>query len=184
MPAGHYGPMKEDAPLSFATVTRLRQWLRRKGARDTGAWVLLAKKGTEAGITYHEALEEAGLDRREVPPPRRAILRAVVITAQAPQRLVAGQPGDGGTAEGRGANAAGGPGPGPEAKASGRWQAAYATAAPPRLGVESRRALADAGLLAAWKGSPRPIACSSCIGSARRSGLKRGQGVSRSCPGS
>jgi uncharacterized protein YdeI (YjbR/CyaY-like superfamily) len=38
-----------------------------------------------------------------------------------------------------------------DAKRSGRWKTAYASAAPPRMSADVRRALADAGLTEAWK---------------------------------
>jgi uncharacterized protein YdeI (YjbR/CyaY-like superfamily) len=39
-----------------------------------------------------------------------------------------------------------------EAEKSGRWAAAYASAAPPRMTADVRKALQGAGVLAAWKG--------------------------------
>jgi uncharacterized protein YdeI (YjbR/CyaY-like superfamily) len=84
-----------EAPLSFASIGRLRQWLRKNHARPEGAWILMAKKGIRPGIVYSDALEEA--------------------------------------------------------KASGRWKAAYSSDAPPRMTADVRQALERAGVLGAFR---------------------------------
>jgi uncharacterized protein YdeI (YjbR/CyaY-like superfamily) len=144
-----------EEPLFFPTVARWRQWLRKNHGRDTGVWVRLAKKGTRLGIGYAEALEEAlcwgwidGKIHRQDDryfaqwfSPRRPRSVWSLANRCTAERLAA---------EGRMQPA--GLAKVAEAKKSGRWAAAYASAAPPRMTADVRRALHDAGVLAAWEG--------------------------------
>jgi len=143
-----------EEALFFATVAGWRQWLRRHHGRAVGAWVLLAKKGTRRGIAYAEALEEAlcwgwidgKIHRRDERYfaqwfcPRRP--RSVWSLAN--RRTVERLAGEGRLRPAGLAKVA-------EAKRSGRWAAAYASAAPPRLAAEVRRALETAEAWNAWK---------------------------------
>ena len=146
--------LPDDAPLFFRTMARWRQWLRRNYLRDHGAWILLAKKGTENGISYADALEEAlcwgwidgKLHRHDERyyaqwfSPRRPRSVWSLANKKTVQRLVAeGRMQPSGLARVR------------EAKENGRWDAAYATAAPPRMTPDVRRALAAAGLEGTWR---------------------------------
>jgi uncharacterized protein YdeI (YjbR/CyaY-like superfamily) len=147
-------PAGGDAPLFFATVGRFRQWLARNHARDVGAWVLMAKKGTRPGIAYREALEEAmcwgwidGKIHRHDDryfaqwfSPRRPRSIWSLANRRRVDRLAR---------EGRMQPA--GLARVAEAKRDGRWAAAYASAAPPRMSADVRRALASAGVGAAWR---------------------------------
>lgn len=150
-----------DAPLAFAAVARWRQWLRRNHGRDTGAWVLLAKKGARpggaSGIGYREALEEAlcwgwidGRIRRvddrcfaQWFSPRRPRSIWSLANRRTVERL---------TREGR--MQPSGLARVAEAKANGRWASAYASKAPPRMSAAVRRALEAGGAAAAWKATP------------------------------
>jgi uncharacterized protein YdeI (YjbR/CyaY-like superfamily) len=145
---------RDDAPLSFPTLARWRAWLRRNQGRADGTWVLLAKKGTREGIGYRAALEEAlcwgwidgkihRVDDRYFAQwfsPRRP--RSV--WSQANRRTIERL-----TREGRMQP------PGlarvAEAKKDGRWDAAYASAAPPRMSADARGALQTAGAWSAWQ---------------------------------
>ena len=143
-----------EEALFFATVAGWRQWLRRHHGRAVGAWVLLAKKGTRRGIAYAEALEEAlcwgwidgKIHRRDERSfaqwfcPRRPRSVWSLANRRTVERLVA---------EGRMQPA--GLAKVAEAKRSGRWSTAYASAAPPRMTADVRRVLQDAGALAAWR---------------------------------
>jgi uncharacterized protein YdeI (YjbR/CyaY-like superfamily) len=140
--------------LFFVTGVRWRQWLRKNHGRDTGVWVRLAKKGTRPGIGYAEALEEAlcwgwidGKIHRQDDryfaqwfSPRRPRSVWSLANRRTVERLAA---------EGRMRPA--GLAKVAEAKKSGRWTAAYASAAPPRMTTDVRRALQGAGALAAWE---------------------------------
>jgi uncharacterized protein YdeI (YjbR/CyaY-like superfamily) len=144
-----------EEPLFFPTVARWRQWLRKNHGRDTGVWVRLAKKGTRLGIGYAEALEEAlcwgwidGKIHRQDDryfaqwfSPRRPRSVWSLANRCTAERLAA---------EGRMQPA--GLAKVAEAKKSGRWAAAYASAAPPRMTADVRRALHDTSVLAAWEG--------------------------------
>jgi uncharacterized protein YdeI (YjbR/CyaY-like superfamily) len=151
-------PAGTDAPLFFATIGRLRQWLRRNHGRDGGAWILMAKKGTRPGIAYREALEEAlcwgwidgKIHRRDERyfvqwfSPRRPRSVWSLANRRTVDRL---------RREGRMQPA--GLARVAEAKRDGRWKAAYASAAPPRMSADVRRALQAAGAGMAWgKTSP------------------------------
>ena len=143
-----------EEALFFATVAGWRQWLRRHHGRAVGAWVLLAKKGTPRGIAYAAALEEAlcwgwidgKIHRRDERYfvqwfcPRRP--RSVWSLAN--RRTVERLAGEGRLRPAGLTKVA-------EAKRSGRWAAAYASAAPPRLAAEVRRALETAEAWNAWK---------------------------------
>jgi uncharacterized protein YdeI (YjbR/CyaY-like superfamily) len=144
----------DDAPLAFTTIGRFRQWLRKNHGRDGGAWILMAKKGTRPGIVYEEALEEAlcwgwidgKVHRRDERyfvqwfSPRRP--RSVWSLAN--RRRVDRLQREGRMQPAGLARVA-------EAKRDGRWEAAYASAAPPRMSADVRRALASAGAEAAWQ---------------------------------
>ena len=144
-----------EQPLCHATIAGWRQWLRTHHGRDTGVWVRLAKKGTRPGVRYLEALEEAlcwgwidGKIHRQDDQyfvqwfsPRRPRSIWSLANRRTAERLVA---------EGRMQPA--GLAKVAEAKRSGRWSAAYASAAPSRMTADVRRALQDAGALAAWQG--------------------------------
>jgi uncharacterized protein YdeI (YjbR/CyaY-like superfamily) len=137
-----------DSPLVFSTLGRWRQWLRRNHARQAGAWVLIAKKGVQPGIGYHAALEEAlcwgwidgkihRYDERHFVQwfsPRRPRSLWSLANRGAFERLAA---------EGRMQPA--GLVKVAEAKRSGRWEAAYASAAPPRMSADVRGALRESG---------------------------------------
>lgn len=147
----------DDAPRSFATVGRWRGWLRRNQGRAEGTWVLLAKKGTGEGIGYREALEEAlcwgwidgkihRVDERcfaQWFSPRRPRSVWSLANRRTVERLAR---------EGRMQP------PGlarvAEAKRDGRWAAACASAEPPRMTADVRRALVDAGAWPAWQATP------------------------------
>jgi uncharacterized protein YdeI (YjbR/CyaY-like superfamily) len=143
-----------EAPLFFETIGRWRQWLRRHHGRDGGAWILMAKKGTRPGIAYREALEEAlcwgwidgKIHRRDERYfvqwfcPRRP--RSVWSLAN--RRTVGRLTREGRMQPSGLARVA-------EAKRDGRWAAAYASAALPRMSAEVRRALQAAGAWAAWQ---------------------------------
>jgi uncharacterized protein YdeI (YjbR/CyaY-like superfamily) len=140
--------------LFFVTGVQWRQWLRKNHGRDTGVWVRLAKKGTRTGIGYAEALEEAlcwgwidGKIRRQDDryfaqwfSPRRPRSVWSLANRRTVERLVA---------EGRMQPA--GLARVAEAKKGGRWATAYASAAPPRMTADVRRALQGAGVLAGWE---------------------------------
>lgn len=143
-----------DSPLSFPTAARWRQWLRRNHGRDTGVWVLIAKKGTRPGIAYREALEEAlcwgwidGKIRRRDEgyfvqwfSPRRPRSVWSLANRTTVERL---------TREGRMQPA--GLAKVAEAKKGGRWASAYASAAPPRMTADVRRALEAEDAWTAWQ---------------------------------
>jgi uncharacterized protein YdeI (YjbR/CyaY-like superfamily) len=146
--------MQEETPLFFPTIGRWRQWLRRNHRRDDGTWVLMAKKGATSGVFYKEALEEAlcwgwidGKIHRHDEcyfaqwfSPRRPRSVWSLANRRTVERLIAeGRMQPSGLARVE------------EAKAGGRWESAYASAAPPRMGADTRRALADAGALEAWR---------------------------------
>lgn len=166
--------MADDAPLVFTTIGRFRQWLKRYHGRDGGAWILMAKKGTRPGIVYEEALEEAlcwgwidgKVHRRDERyfvqwfSPRRP--RSVWSLAN--RRRVDRLQRDGRMQPPGLARVA-------EAKRDGRWAAAYASAAPPRMSADVSRALKSAGAGAAWgKTSPsRKLMLLSWVNDAKRS---------------
>jgi uncharacterized protein YdeI (YjbR/CyaY-like superfamily) len=143
-----------DSPLFFPTIPKWRAWLRRNHARPGGTWVLLAKKGTQAGISYKEALEEAlcwgwidGKIHRHDQlyfaqwfAPRRARSIWSLANKTTVQRLIA---------EGRMQK------PGleriEEAKANGQWKKAYASRLTPPMSPDIRKALKDSGLWEAWQ---------------------------------
>ncbi len=143
-----------EQPLFFVAIAGWRQWLRRNHGRDTGTWVLLAKKGVPHGIAYAEALEEAlcwgwidGKIRRRDEryfaqwfSPRRSRSVWSLANRRTIERLVE---------EGRMQPA--GLAKVTEAKRDGRWAAAYATAALPRLAADVRRALKAADAWTAWQ---------------------------------
>jgi uncharacterized protein YdeI (YjbR/CyaY-like superfamily) len=151
--------MTPDAPLFIPTIARWRQWLRKHHCRETGIWVLIARKGTpEAGrpkgIGYVEALEEALCwgwidgkihrhDERYFAQwfsPRRQRSVWSLANRRTVQRLTrAGRMQPAGLAKVA------------AAKKSGRWETAYASAAPPTMGRDVRRALEAGGAAAAWK---------------------------------
>jgi len=146
-----------DEPLAFPTIGRWRQSLRRNHGRDTGAWVLLAKKGSTAGIRYRDALEEAlcwgwidgKIKRRDESTfaqwfsPRRKRSFWSLANRRTVERLAA---------EGRMQPA--GLAKVAEAKLNGRWESAYASAAPPRMSADIRAALAAGDAAEAWKSTP------------------------------
>ena len=145
---------QDQAPLFFASIARWRSWLRRNHGRPVGAWVLIAKKGTRPGIPYADALEEAlcwgwidgRLHRHDQLyfalwfSPRRPRSIWSLSNRGAAERLIE---------EGRMQP------PGlariSDAKKNGRWQAAYSSLAVPRMSPDIRRALQDAGALAAFR---------------------------------
>ena len=114
----------------------------------------MAKKGTGAGIAYEAALEEAlcwgwidgKVHRRDERffeqwfSPRRPRSVWSLANRRRVDRL---------TCEGRMQPA--GLARVAEAKRDGRWAAAYASAAPPRMGADVRRALEAAGAWATWR---------------------------------
>jgi uncharacterized protein YdeI (YjbR/CyaY-like superfamily) len=144
-----------ELPLCPATIAGWRRWLRTHHGRDAGVWVRLAKKGTRPGVRYLEALEEAlcwgwidGKMHRQDDryfaqwfSPRRPRSIWSRANRRAAERL---------TAEGRMLPA--GLAKVAEAKRSGRWATAYASAAPPGMTADVHRALQDAGVLGAWHG--------------------------------
>jgi len=146
-----------DESLAFPTIGRWRQWLRRNHGRDTGVWVLLAKKGAPEGISYRDALEEAlcwgwidGKIRRRDEhffaqwfSPRRQRSLWSLANRRTAERLAA---------EGRMQPA--GLAKVAEARRNGRWESAYASAAPPRMSADVRGALAAGAAEAAWKSTP------------------------------
>ena len=143
-----------NAPLFFPTVGRWRQWLRRNHGQDTGVWMLIAKKDVRPGISYREALEEAlcwgwidGKIHRQDDryfaqwfSPRRPRSVWSLANRRTVERLIR---------EGRMQPA--GLARVAEAKKAGRWAVAYASAAPPRMSADVRRALEAGGAAAAWK---------------------------------
>ena len=145
------------APLFFPTIGRWRGWLRRNRGRTEGTWVLLAKKGTGKVIGYREALEEAlcwgwidgkihRVDDRYFSQwfsPRRPRSAWSLANRRTVERL-----GREGRMQAPGlARVA-------EAKKDGRWAAAYASAAPPRVTADIRRALVAAGAWPSWQVTP------------------------------
>jgi uncharacterized protein YdeI (YjbR/CyaY-like superfamily) len=147
-------PAGDASPLFFPTAARWRQWLRRNHLRDQGTWVLLAKKGTPSGISYRDALEEAlcwgwidgKLHRHDDRyfaqwlSPRRPRSVWSLANRKTVERLL-----------GEGRMRPAGLARVEEAKASGRWEAAYASAAPPRMTADVRRSLEAAGAWDAWR---------------------------------
>ncbi len=144
-----------EQPLLFASVLRWRQWLRKNHRRDSGTWVLLAKKGTRPGIGYFEALEEAlcwgwidGKIHRQddryfaqwFSPRRLRSIWSLANRRTAERLAVEGRMQPAGMAKVE------------EAKKDGRWTNAYASAAPPRMTADVRRALRAGGVFAAWEG--------------------------------
>jgi uncharacterized protein YdeI (YjbR/CyaY-like superfamily) len=140
-------------PLFFPTPARWRTWLRQNQGRQQGTWVLLAKKGTRPGIGYVQALEEAlcwgwidgkvhAHDEKHFAQwfsPRRKRSVWSLANRKTVQRLSkAGRMQPAGLARVR------------EAKESGRWGAAYTSAAPPRMTDDVRAALAASGQAEAW----------------------------------
>jgi uncharacterized protein YdeI (YjbR/CyaY-like superfamily) len=140
--------------LFFATPAGWRQWLRRHHGRDDGAWVLIAKKGVPRGIAYAQALEEAlcwgWIDGKIHRRDERSFVqwfcprRPRSVWSLANRRTVERLAGEGRMQPAGLAKAA-------EAKRSGRWAAAYASAAPPRLAAGVRRAIEDAEAWTAWQ---------------------------------
>jgi uncharacterized protein YdeI (YjbR/CyaY-like superfamily) len=153
-PAAAAAAGSDAAPLSFASAAGWRAWLRCNHGRPGGAWVLIAKKGTRPGLPYAGALEEALCwgwidgrlhrhDERHFSlwfSPRRPRSIWSLANRRTVERL---------TGEGRMQP------PGlarvQEAKASGRWEAAYAAEKVPPLDADVRRALSQAGALAAFR---------------------------------
>lgn len=147
-----------EAPLYFASIGLFRQWLRKNHARPEGAWILMAKKGTRSGIPYIDALEEAlcwgwidgRLHRHDEQrfalwfAPRRARSIWSLANRQKAERLIA---------EGR--MQAAGRARVEEAKANGRWEAAYSSQAVPRMTADVRQVLEGVGFRAAFR-SLRP----------------------------
>jgi uncharacterized protein YdeI (YjbR/CyaY-like superfamily) len=146
---------QQDAPpLLFSSKARFRQWLARNHDRPSGAWVLLAKKGTERGLKYPEALEEAlcwgWIDGKLHThddcyyalwfSPRRP----KSVWSLANRRAVEGLTTEGRMQPSGLARVA-------EAKASGRWQAAYGAKALPRMTDDVRQGLERAGALQAFE---------------------------------
>jgi uncharacterized protein YdeI (YjbR/CyaY-like superfamily) len=143
-----------EGPLFFATVARWRQWLRKNHGRDTGAWVLIAKKGTPHGIAYAEALEEAlcwgwidgKIHRRDERyfaqwfSPRRPGSVWSLANRRTVERLVE---------EGRMQPA--GLAKVAEAKQVGHWATAYASAVPLRMAADVRQELKATDAWAAWQ---------------------------------
>jgi uncharacterized protein YdeI (YjbR/CyaY-like superfamily) len=163
----------DAAPLFFPTIARWRQWLRRNHLRAHGAWILMAKKGTERGIHYADALEDAlcwgwidgKLHRHDEQyfaqwfSPRRPRSVWSLANRNTVERLVAeGRMQPSGLARVK------------EAKASGRWETAYAAAAPTRMTPDVRRVLAAARLEQAWRkvAPSRRLQLLSWIGDAKR----------------
>jgi uncharacterized protein YdeI (YjbR/CyaY-like superfamily) len=144
----------QPAPLFFASIGRFRQWLRKNHTRPEGAWILMAKKGTRPGIVYSDALEEAlcwgwidgrlhAHDERFFAlwfSPRRPKSIWSLANRRAAERLIA---------EGRMRTA--GLARVEDAKASGRWKAAYSSDAAPRMTADVRQALERAGALGAFR---------------------------------
>jgi uncharacterized protein YdeI (YjbR/CyaY-like superfamily) len=147
-------PRADDHPLSFPTIARWRQWLRKNHGRGTGAWVLIAKKGTRSGIAYREALEEAlcrgwidGKIRRvderffmQWFSPRRPGSVWSLVNRTTVERLAA---------EGRLQPA--GRAKVDEAKATGRWESAYSSRTAPRMRGDVRAGLREGGAWPRWK---------------------------------
>jgi uncharacterized protein YdeI (YjbR/CyaY-like superfamily) len=159
--------------LFFATVARWRQWLRGNHGRDAGAWVLIAKKGTPRGIAYAEALEEAlcwgwidgKVHRRDERyfaqwfcPRRPRSVWSLANRRTVERLLVEGRMQPAGLALVA------------EAKKCGRWASAYASATPPRMTADVRRALQLANAWTAWQAtSPsRKLQLLYWIGDAKR----------------
>jgi uncharacterized protein YdeI (YjbR/CyaY-like superfamily) len=144
-----------EAPLFFPSTARFRQWLRKRRTRPEGAWILIAKKGTRPGIAYSDALEEAlcwgWIDGRLHPhderyfalwfSPRRPKSIWSLANRRTAERLIA---------EGR--MRAEGLARVEQAKANGRWKAAYSSQAEPRMSADVRQVLEGAGVHAAFRG--------------------------------
>jgi len=118
-------------------------------------WLLIAKKAASRGLRHEEALREAlcwGWIDSQLQPhdaqhymlrfsPRRPGSIWSAANRTAAQRLIReGRMQQNGLARIR------------EAKASGRWQSAYASSVPARLPVDARRSLEAAGCLQAFRG--------------------------------
>lgn len=143
-----------ETPLFFPSTVRFRQWLRKNHSRPDGAWILIAKKGTRPGMHDGDALEEAlcwgwidgrlhAHDERYFAlwlSPRRPKSIWLLANRRAAERLIAeGRMQPSGLARIE------------EAKASGRWKAAYSSDAPPRMTADVRQALERAGVLEAFR---------------------------------
>jgi uncharacterized protein YdeI (YjbR/CyaY-like superfamily) len=162
-----------EAPLDFASIARWRQWLLKNHARPEGAWILIARKGTRPGMAYGDALEEAlcwgwidgRLHRHDERyfalwfAPRRPKSIWSLANRRTVERLIA---------EGRIQPA--GLARVEDAKASGRWKAAYSSDVAPRMTADVRQALESTGALAAFRGlSPsRRLQLLHWIGEAKR----------------
>lgn len=147
--------MPEDPPpLSFPTAARLGRWFARAHDREDGAWFLIARKGTRAGVSYGEAVTEAlrwgwidGKARRRNEryfmlrfTPRRPRSAWSMANRRAAEKLIA---------EGRMQPA--GLARVEEAKANGKWRAAYSSRTVPPVKADVRKALAAAGLAASFR---------------------------------
>jgi uncharacterized protein YdeI (YjbR/CyaY-like superfamily) len=143
-----------DGPLRVPTLGRWRQWLQRNHGRDTGVWVLLAKKGAPAGLSYRDALEEAlcwgwidgKLHRHDdryfalwFSPRRRGSIWSLANRRTVERLSCEGRMKPSGLAKVA------------AAKDAGLWKSAYAAAAPPRMSADIRRALEAGAAMAAWK---------------------------------
>lgn len=145
---------EEDRRLYFPNVAGWRRWLAKHWAQEKGEWLLIAKKDTPRGVHHGEALEEAlcwGWIDSQLRPhdaeffalwfsPRRAgSIWSAANRATALRLVREGRMQAGGLARIR------------EAKASGRWQSAYASAVPARLPADARRSLEASGCLRAFR---------------------------------
>jgi uncharacterized protein YdeI (YjbR/CyaY-like superfamily) len=163
----------DAAPLAFVSAAGWRAWLCRNHGRTEGAWVLIAKKGTGQGLHYAGALEEAlcwgwidgRLHRHDEKRyslwfcPRRPRSVWSLANRRTVGRLTReGRMQPAGLARVR------------EAKASGRWEAAYAAEKSLPVDADVRRALSRAGALGAFRGlSPsRRLQLLSWIAAAKR----------------
>lgn len=140
--------------LFFPTAAGWRRWLAKNWTQQKGEWVLVAKKSTPRGVHHAQALEEAlcwgWIDSQLSPhdgqyfalwfcPRRPGSIWSAANRAAALRLVREGRMQPPGLARIR------------EAKANGRWDSAYASAAPPRLPADARRALQQAGRLEAFR---------------------------------
>lgn len=145
---------EEPTPLSFPTAARLGRWFARNHDREDGAWFLIARKGTRPGVSYGEALTEAlrwgwidGKGRRRNEryfmlrfTPRRPHSVWSMANRRTVERLIAeGRMEPSGLARVE------------EAKANGKWRAAYSSRTVPPVKADVRKALAAAAMTADFR---------------------------------
>ncbi len=145
---------EEARRLFFSSAAGWRRWLAKNWDQQKGEWLLVAKKSTPGGVHHAQALEEAlcwgWIDSQLLPhdgayfalwfcPRRAGSIWSAANRATALRLVREGRMQPAGLARIR------------EAQASGRWEKAYAAAAPPRLPPDARRALQQAGALDAFR---------------------------------